>query len=630
MIVHNRATSQIDTFATYTDVHTGSARKIFVTGIQPINDTIAMLTLKNGAIATYSTGTGFRVLDMPKSVNPYQQVTDLGFLRDLVLLRSVAPTGNPREVDRWTLVNVRTGKVDHYAYPGSAYSLTLFWNSPTIDEGQRVMPLSESTWVASFYYGELMITKDAGKTWGLVKDIPRDSVWGDAWIGINRVYDRGGGDVAILTERQRLMMRDSFTKEWYISHLGPFTHAIELPSGSRAAFTKTNMFYADDYNSQYRLRYGPSTMYFPQRDTVWTSGDVVTSMTMHGDFIDTILPRRVRLIKKISPDVIVAAMDSVYFSFFGNNEWVYVSKDWPIIVRGTDTIRAALGDIVVAENGNFIAGLRGARILDVDGELSDSLPGGIILSEDKGNTWQRSSTGIADNLYVSSFARLPTGTLICIATEVRVDPTRYDRLFGFFRVEISSLGAKEFKIDFAYIFRSTDHGYTWQRVHVFPDRDLLPNVDPKLMVMPNRGILAIHPGVGFASTTDDGRTWVEGDELTIGNALVNDVLFTDDGYMHLATDQGYTKVRAEMYVNVAEQPHIAAGIQSYVTKDGRLMFKVGDIITEVTLYSVTGMLVAHELNQSGIEYVDVSNMSRGTYIVQCRIGTELHHGLVAL
>jgi len=79
-------------------------------------------------------------------------------------------------------------------------------------------------------------------------------------------------------------------------------------------------------------------------------------------------------------------MDSVYFSFNEGREWVYISKTMPVIKTDTVSTTSGLGDIIMANNGRIVAGLRGMQIYEEDGELRDTTPGGIVGSTDGGST----------------------------------------------------------------------------------------------------------------------------------------------------------------------------------------------------------------------------------------------------
>lgn len=617
----------------YPDAETGLPRVLDPTYVDHLNDTMAVIIGRNGVIATYSLRAGYRYLDIPPYRNPHQQLVDYGRYGERALFRSVSPGASSDSIVRYTLLNTRTGEHKTFARPGTGRTLRLLSWTQEIRENQRIVPYSDSSWLASFQAGELMRTTDAGMTWKMVDNINRDERWGLTYVGLDRLFPRGDGTMSTLTERSRLMVQDSATKEWTVAHLGPFVHRVKLPSNYTDPFSGTSITYGEDDGGRLRNRYGPSTVYFHTPDTLWTSGDALTRWTSSAKFIDTVLPRHTRFIKRVSQDLIVAAMDSVWFSWSNGKAWTYVSKDWPKLVLGekfTDTTLSALGDIVVADNNDLIVGLRGIRLVDTLGAIVDSIPGGILRSIDSGNTWTRSTSGIPENLYVTSLLKLQTGTLLCLAVEITLNPNVLGEV-GVRRKSFDQCFGTEYKLGYGYIYRSADHGRTWTQVHVFSSREFLTHVDPRLTFMPDGRAMAIHPEVGIAISPNDGNWFSVGDPLYVGNPNVSDVVFTNDGYAHFATDSGYLRIGIDRILGLPTEQRTIGSLSAYVNASGVLKIATTDFIpTTLRLLSIDGRTARQGTDINGITDLDVSSLACGTYVVVASSTTEVRTTLIQL
>jgi len=421
------------------------------------------------------------------------------------------------------------------------------------------------------------------------------------------------------------------TKNWSVSHQGPFAHAIKGPSGTIFHYSGNRNFYGEDYRAVYRSRYGPSTAYFHTPNSLWTSGDVVTRWTANGEFIDTTLARRARVIKRVSDNIVVASMDSVWISGNNGREWVYISEHWPKAIFGKDTVKSALGDMVESKNGDLIAGLRGIRLYDSLGVVIDSIPGGILRSVDSGLTWSPGPTGIPNNVYVSSLLKLPSGTLLCLASDVVLDPRKVDPYQGPYRLALNNCGESEYKMGQAYIYRSVDDGWTWTQTFIFPSREFLPATDPRLVMMPDGRVMAIQPDAGIAISATDGASFGIGDPLYIGNPVIHDAAFTDDGWAHFATDSGYVRVRISNILDVKEETRNIGTLKAHVNAADVLSITCDIMPTSIRLIALDGTTVrstveplTHSLT------LDVSALAAGTYVVVAANTNEVRSALIQL
>ena len=599
-----------DTVATVTGDTT--RYRISTAYLDLINDTLAVIFGRNGEVWTVGPDATLHALFIPKRFSKFQQITASGAFGDNFIAKFFTPEGDVATGNVYIVLNTKTGKVDLHRRTSGNES----WGFINTLDRYQMVPYSDSVWFAGFNSGELLTTTNAGKTWRLVSNIEPDPQWGSRSIGIDRIYPRGDGSMALLTEHTRVMVKDEQTSSWDIIIPGPFQHKIKMASNTYGHLTRSNDFFGEDHNRHYRHRYGPSQLFFPHPDTAWVTGDVVTRYAANGTFIDTILPRRSRLVKRLSSDVIVSAMDSVYFSFNDGREWVYVSKTMPVIKYDTVSTTAGLGDIIMANNGNIIAGLRGMQIYEEDGALRDTTPGGIVGSSDGGSTWRRFTTSIDTTLYVSSLHKTPSGTLLCLASEVRIDPWYIDTRGERRRYDSRGIQDKCYQLDQSYVFRSTDNGVTWTRTFIFPDRAALAQTDIRFIDMPDGRIMALHPTFGVAISSDDGLRWSVGDPLNIGNPVVNDVLFTNDGYAHFATSDGYCRLKISDIVNVQEFNPTTADHQytARITSAGILEVSSHRPLTSLSVYSTDGRLITSMTGETTNAALDMSDCSQGAYI----------------
>lgn len=466
----------------------------------------------------------------------------------------------------------------------------------------------------------------------MVDNIARDPQWGDAWVGISRLFEQPDGGIILTTDRDRVMTQASSTSPWEVTLLGPFMHRFLTP-GATFPYLNAQRTYREDVGIRYRIRYGPSTLHAPTTDELWASGDAVVRYTKAGAFVDTVLHRRARFIKKLSPDITAAAMDSAYFTFDQGREWVYVGHQLPSHVTGTDTARCAIGDMIMLDENTVIAGLRGittvADPLEPDSPV-DSIPGGLFASPDRGDTWKRIGTGIDTTAYISALHRTKKGVLLCVASDMRVNPWYLDVASGEYRrYDRQRLPDQAFAHYGSRIYRSIDNGATWNKMFEFGFRPSIGQTDIRFTEMPDGRILAIHPSFGIATSTSNGERWQIADPLNIGTPDINDVIFTKDGYAHLATSEGYVKLLLQNIVSVRDDDGTRDQLQVFSLNDGSMRVSSKHIMQQIDVFSTDGRMMVTSPCNANVTDVTVSHLPRGCYIVVAHTRNGVERALFA-
>jgi hypothetical protein len=602
---------------TFRDPVTDTLRRLSIRDIHLITDTMAVVYGAYGEVFTVGQHHDLRVASAPARYSNFQAVTAAGLFGDRFMVTTCVPEGTSAKGFIHTVINTRTGAVAIHERPG-ATKPPVYENEP--GNQQRVLPITDSIWLASLFYGEFMRTTDAGRTWRMVDNIDRDKQWGETWVGINRLFPAADGGLLLISEGNRVMSQPSPGEPWTVTLLGPFSHRIRTGSDVTGLFTRRSLVFDEDFGTRYRHRYGPSTLFVPNANEMWVSGDALLRYSSDGRFIDTLLPRTSRFVKQVTPKIIASAMDSLYFTFNGGREWVYVGATLPRRIVNKDTTRAAVGDIVEADNGTLIAGLRGMTVLDSLDVQYDSIPGGIVISTNSGDTWVRTGPDIDSNAYVSSLHRTAKGTILCVVSDVRIRPWRMSPVDGsIIRVSPLSLRPENYVLEQSDIYRSTDNGTTWQRVYSFLDRPSLGATDIRFADMPDGRAVAIHPSFGIAISANDGQRWSIGDPLNVSGSLaINDMVFTPDGYAHLATSEGYLRIKVENIVSVQDRQGAVGNLTAYTLRDGTLRVSSDEELTGITVLTLDGQTVATVTKPCFVADIPTSNLAKGAYLV---IGT---------
>ncbi|MBU3741539.1 MAG: exo-alpha-sialidase [Candidatus Kapabacteria bacterium] len=621
--------SAFTNITTFRDPVTDTLRRISIRDIQPITDTMAVVYGRYGEVFTVGQQHDLRVASAPARYSNFQTVTAAGLFGDRFIVTTCIPEGTAAKSFVYTVINTRTGMVATHERPGASRP-PVYENEP--GNQQRILPVTDSMWFASFFYGEFMRTTNAGVTWSMVDNIDRDPQWGESWVGINRLFPRAGGGMALITEGNRVMTQPSPGEPWNVTLLGPFWHRIRTGWDITGLFTRRSLMFDEDFGTRYRHRYGPSTLFTPNANEMWVSGDALLRYSSDGRFIDTLLPRTSRFVKQVTPKIIASAMDSLYFTFNGGREWVYVGATLPRRIVNKDTTRAAVGDILEAGDGTLIAGLRGMTVLDSLDVQYDSIPGGIVISTNSGDTWVRSGTDIDSNAYVSSLHRTAKGTILCVVSDVRIRPWKMSPFDGSItRVSPLSLMPANYILEQSDIYRSTDNGRSWKRVYSFLDRPSLGTTDIRFADMPDGRVVAIHPSFGIAISADDGTRWSIGDPLNVSGSLdINDIVFTPDGYAHLATSEGYLRIKVENIVSVQDRQGAVGNLSAYTLRDGTLRVAADEELLDIAVLTLDGQRVASVLAPCFTADIPTTKLASGAYVVVATTRTGIRRSLVML
>ena len=150
-------------------------------------------------------------------------------------------------------------------------------------------------------------------------------------------------------------------------------------------------------------------------------------------------------------------------------------------------------------------------------------------------------------------------------------------------------------------------------------------------MMPDGRVMAIQPDAGIAVSATDGVSFGIGDPLYIGNPVINDVVFTNDGWAHFATDSGYVRVRISNILDVKEETRNIGTLKAHVNAADVLSITCDIMPTSIRLIALDGTTVrstveplTHSLT------LDVSALAAGTYVVVAANTNEVRSALIQL
>jgi hypothetical protein len=562
---------------------------VYITNHTRIHDSVAFFFTAEGVTGVWTTSRGFRFVDTPIATSESQRLMDVGYFNGRLLARTAAFNEGRNREQRWLMVDLSTGVVGvHHRqssndFPSSVMP-TSFTPGKQLCSIQRIVPLTDSLWLMAPKSGELLRTTNAGHSWEYVVDLPIDDQWGQAWVSMKSIHLLGDDEVALATQAGRLLYSDGHSK-FELAHLGPFRHRFidTINRGGRWSLID------EDNIGQFHLRYGPSSV-LRVGDRLWTTGDVLASYSTESREFDTVLNVRIRKLKRLSGDTIIASMDSVYITSDAGKSWRCVSGSMPAVEGAFDTLRASIGDAIITKSGVLVAGLRGWKLKDKKGEFKDSIPGGFLTSEDLGKTWKRPMTETGHDGYITSLCQLSSGTLLAMGTDMRHSPIT--SIFGNDTSHNVVTNITYYSASHGHIYRSIDEGRTWQVAKQFDSLAYFLWDDCSIHALEGGRALAFHPVYGSFYSYDEGITWTRFEPFVEPTA-VHEVA-VDKQWYHLATDRGYARIPLSEIVSVSEptRPDVKPGrLTVQVDSDGTLHLQSPSPLQYISLYTLHGQFI---------------------------------------
>ena len=536
----------------------------------------------------------------------FQGISDMGMNGHMVLCALAVPRFESAARHRFLLIDTRTLTVTETVGDGPAYRFREF-------RPKALMPLDERRWLWAMpdAYGEVMRTDDAGATWRPLSIPKRGVFYPPTYYGIRQLIPTPDGGVALRTSTGRWFTPDGS---------GSYKVALGSPNSHTSAITTEygeGIMLATTPDLEYRARYGDPFITPDPSGAMVTCGDAVLRWSQDGTFRDTLLPRAASVVRFLDNGVWAAGKDSLWFSFNQGKEWLYVNHTFPFVTDTLrdriDTVRAGIGDVVAADDGSILVGLRGVRRLDGSTPV-DSIPGGVLWTTDLGATWTPVTEGIPTNAYVMSLHRLKTGTLLCVAAE----------LLGT-GADIYEPRAVPFVISRTVVYRSTDHGRSWMTVHNFGSSGAIPSSDPRVAVGETT-TFALHPYYGLYGTWNDGRTWGLVDVTNMGQQVINDAWQSPDGWTHIATDSGYARIRTDRLTSVREAVSGSADVATVRVRPEAGTYTIDAMAEPVTftIHDVQGREVFRvERPQLGV--APLPSLPSGAWIATVRTPSGVVH-----
>lgn len=269
---------------------------------------------------------------------------------------------------------------------------------------------------------------------------------------------------------------------------------------------------------------------------------------------------------------------------------------------------------------NLYAGVRGLRA-DRDGDISDSLAGGLFRSADSGRTWTRVVMPLDTLVSVDDITSLHDGTLLVLTTR-----------------RVVNLVTHTTSESDHVLFRSTDAGATWTEVrrdfYGGPER---PSIE-RLIVTPGGRIIFPAYRRGITWSDDAGTTWSELNDVFFDTMDVYRITLEGEQRLLIATDWGPYIVDLPAITSVdgdegVPYPHLIVRPNPSQTATTISLLNANRIhggVRSLHVYNSAGQLVRDLTpNIRGREHlgtvdvdVDISNLPTGIYIVRLSAGTR--------
>ena len=585
------ADSAIVWYGTYQDPETDSTHPLRIRWVYPFEDSLVIAIGEHGELFAVRSGHhGVTPLYHPSTIDSTDHdVLHVGRQGNNVLLSLPLLRSGPEARCRYLFLDTRTLTVTETIGDGPIYR--------TINPGSIVptlMPLSERRWVRCMEElpGEALVTQDAGRTWRPLRVPNRTPFAPPRRYGIDQILPMGDGTVGLRSASGRWLVPDG--TDYRVARHTP-TPVLDEYLWEGAVLAR-----------EYRLRYGYPMIVPAPLNRLVTGGDYACRWTADGRFVDTLFARPTNVLRFLSNGVWAAGKDSLWLSSDDGRTWTYAGATLPYKLQPrfdgrSDTLRPGLGDVTNTDDGAMLVGLRGVN-KDTTGTGSATwIPGGVFRSTDGGAHWVPVTDGIPDNVSVTSFRHLTSGTLLCLANEV---------VYNQWAQHLPHLVYRVAKTD---VYRSTDHGRSWQLVHGFGETGEPKPTEPCLAVGDGVSYVVVPP-YGLFAAVDDGRTWLPLDVPNVRPPRVNDAWPLLDGWTHIATDSGYARIRTDRLTSVREAVSGSSSIRLVVADQGRrLDLTLADEATAtLVVVDLQGRVVARATVASGSH--PLRDLASGSYV----------------
>jgi len=298
-------------------------------------------------------------------------------------------------------------------------------------------------------------------------------------------------------------------------------------------------------------------------------------------------------------------------------------QTWTTIIgpeKPSFELPVCVGDVERAADGSLIIGFLGYGRVGTDS--TRPAEGGIWRSVDGGQTWQKSS-GLGVDEFVWSLCRSSSGALIANVSDIRANNPS------------EGGGNRRFVAITCRIYRSTDNGQTWVRVHDDPVFGGTIHLGRRSVVMgPSGEIVTCGWSSGVLRSLDDGLTWATvADDGLLGSDIARDVAVLRNGRIVVGSDRGATIIgEPTTSIDVVEPvPYFDLGVTpNPVQENVRLTLynstRAGAPLSDLAIYDLNGNIVRNlndQLNGATTNArhtvdVNVSDLPTGIYIATVR------------